>query len=107
VLTGRGAGLLKPKTLYKESLRTPVPVTASSPAGNDLMTDEEVCDWLKVNKQWLSDHRTRVEPIIPHFRLGREIRYSRKDISAWLNSVREARPKWERNKSAKGSADQE
>ena len=64
---------------------------------DDLMTEEEVMKKLGVKRQWLADHRTRVQPIIPHIRMGREIRYRRSSLDEWLASIEEIRPTWERS----------
>jgi hypothetical protein len=52
---------------------------------------------LGVKRQWLADHRTRVQPIIPHITMGREIRYPKRAIDGWLASMVETRPTWERS----------
>ena len=64
----------------------------------EYLTDERVMKILDVTKQWLADHRTRVEPIIPHVTLGREIRYPKRALYAWMSTRTETRPKWERPK---------
>jgi hypothetical protein len=38
----------------------------------EYLTDAQVMAWLHVKKQWLADHRTRVEPIIPHIPMGKQ-----------------------------------
>jgi len=66
----------------------------------ELLTDQEIMDLLKVKKQWLRDHTTRVEPILPHLKIGREIRYLRSDVIGWCQKLRETRPSWERKEKA-------
>ena len=66
------------------------PPTKKPPAPADLLTSQQVQAWLQVSEQWLDDHRTRVEPIIPHFKIGNLIRYSRGEIEEWLLSHRKA-----------------
>ena len=61
-----------------------------------LMTDEDVMSLLGVGQQWLKDHRTRVEPIIPHIKLGRTIRYQREAVLDWFARVTETQPRWNR-----------
>ena len=65
---------------------------------DDMISESVVMEWLGVTKQWLADHRTRVEPIIPHLLLGKEIRYSRCEVHGWLRQLAETRPRWERQK---------
>jgi hypothetical protein len=70
-------GLLKPNPKQAAD----VPETPASPnLLDDLMTEEEVMEKLGVKRQWLADHRTRVQPIIPHITMGREIRYPKRAI---------------------------
>jgi hypothetical protein len=71
------------------------PPTAST-VMDDIMTDDEVMVYLKVNKQWLRDHTTRTEPIIPHVPFGRKIRYRRSDVMEFVESRVERRPVWDR-----------
>ena len=94
----RTGGLFKPipgtePTPKKEPL-TCLPVI------DDMMTDEDVMAFLKVSKQWLRDHTTRTEPIIPHVPCGRKIRYRRSDVIAFVESLVERRPVWDRRKTA-------
>jgi|HubBroStandDraft_6_1064221.scaffolds.fasta_scaffold2427577_2 hypothetical protein len=63
---------------------------------DEYLTDEQVMNILGVSKQWLADHRTRVEPIIPHVTLGRESRYPKRALYAWINARTETRPTWDR-----------
>lgn len=43
-------------------------VPAHSP--DDLLTAQEVAAMLAVNVSWVKNHCTRVEPFLPHIRLG-------------------------------------
>ena len=55
--------------------------------GDDLMTPDDVCDLLKVNKGWLYD---QVEARrIPHVRLRRHLRFRRTEVLDYVraNSV--------------------
>src|ERR1700674_4703988 len=49
-----------------------------------LLTPQEVCQWLDVKMQWLKDHTTRYEPIVPHVRMGKMVRFRRADVAAFL-----------------------
>jgi hypothetical protein len=87
-------GLLKPNPTRPVADRPfdPAPIVEE-----ELLTDEQVCAILKVKKQWLRDHTTRVEPIIPHIRtMGRHIRYPKHALFAWISRQIETRPSWER-----------
>ncbi len=48
----------------------------------DLMTVQEVCDWLKVTRDWLYDQVEARQ--IPHIRLGRHIRFHPAQMRAYL-----------------------
>jgi hypothetical protein len=63
----------------------------------DPLEEQEVMSILKVNKQWLADHRTRVLPIIPHAPLGRIILYpSKRGLMLWIRQQMQTRPRWQR-----------
>lgn len=89
----RKGGLFKPVPGIPESMPT---VNEDFYSPEDLITDEQVLAWLAVDKTWLADHRTRVEPIIPHVKLGKTIRYSRRAIQRWLSECLQTAPRWER-----------
>jgi hypothetical protein len=97
-MTRRGtAGLMRPVVSETTPATTaPENITTAVPVIDELWTDEDVMKLLKVNKQWLRDHTTRVEPILPHISLGREIRYPKSRLLHWLDSQVETRPSWER-----------
>jgi hypothetical protein len=91
---GKGrSGLLKP---------CPKAVPADAPGAfpvvedEEYLTDEQMMAWLHVKKQWLADHRTRVEPIIPHIPMGKQILYPKRAVQTWLDRLVETRPSWER-----------
>jgi hypothetical protein len=90
-------GLLKPIPGRPEP---PSAVNEDLYSPEDLITEEQVVGWLAVDKTWLADHRTRVEPIIPHVKLGKTIRYSRRAIQYWLSECVQTTPRWERASSA-------
>jgi hypothetical protein len=60
------------------------------------LLDVETLKILNVTKQWIRDHTTRIEPIVPHIRLGRKIRFRLADIKRFIDQQAEIRPKWER-----------
>lgn len=62
----------------------------------EYLTEAQVMAWLHVKKQWLADHRTRVEPIIPHIRMGKQILYPKSAVRAWLRRLLETQPSWKR-----------
>ena len=89
-------GLLRPNPRDIADLPWPAKLHVEE---DELLTDEEVCLILKVKKQWLRDHTTRTEPIVPHIRtMGRQIRYSKKALYAWMRDQIETRPSWKRKK---------
>ena len=73
----------------------PAPVNQPSYyLGTDLMTAQEVADWLKVKPSWVSEqirHRAKVrhKDPLPFTKLGKYPRFSRMKIAEWLdrNSV--------------------
>jgi predicted DNA-binding transcriptional regulator AlpA len=67
-------------------------------SNDEYLTDKAVMEWLGVNAQWLADHRTRVEPIIPHVKLGNLVRYPRAAVQSWLEAQTVTTPRWERTK---------
>jgi hypothetical protein len=88
-------GLLKPNPKMN-GVALDVPQPASPSQDDEYLTDEQICQILGVTKQWLRDHTTRVEPILPHIRLGRKIVYPRRVLFEWMNARVETRPNWER-----------
>jgi excisionase family DNA binding protein len=62
-----------------------------------LLTPDEVAVLMDVKMSWVMDHVTRVEPIIPHIRLGKMIRFKREAVLAWLDSYSTTKPTWERS----------
>lgn len=82
-----------------ESVTRPKAGKRRDPApGGDLIPESAVIEMLGVSEQWLKDHRTRVEPIIPHVKLGRRILYPRRLVNEWMATLVESRPRWERAK---------
>jgi hypothetical protein len=63
----------------------------------DVLIDAtEVAALLKVKVSWVRDHTTRVEPILPHVKLGRKVRYQPSQIIAFVQNCHEDRPNWKR-----------
>lgn len=62
---------------------------------DNLLTPDEVADWLGVKvhtlAQWRTANRGRRQHILlPFFKVGRSIRYSRDDVNEWLTKSRDA-----------------
>ena len=51
---------------------------------DDLMTPDDVCDLLKVTKDWLYDQVQARR--IPHVRLGRHLRFQRSGLLEYLTA---------------------
>jgi excisionase family DNA binding protein len=60
-----------------------------------LLTPDEVAILLDVKMSWVMDHVTRIEPIIPHLRIGKMIRFRRQDVTQWLDSMVSTKATWE------------
>jgi hypothetical protein len=89
-MSTKKGGLLKPNP---KSIVIPV-IDDDEP--DELLTEDAVVAWLHVTKQWLADHRTRIEPIIPHIAMGRRIVYSKRAIQVLLKSLERTKPRWDR-----------
>jgi excisionase family DNA binding protein len=61
------------------------------PTVNELLTVEEVAEFLKVPVSWVYE-RTRRRPLdrLPGFRLGKYWRFRKTDVLAWLERQRAA-----------------
>ena len=73
-----------------------------SAEGADLLDASNVAKILGVTEQWVRDHTTRIEPIIPHVRMARKVRFRPADIRRFIDQQAETRPKWERVKVSLG-----
>jgi len=60
-----------------------------------LIDAAEVAALLKVKVQWVN-HTTRVQPILPHVKLGRKIRFEPQEVLRFVREHRESRPVWDR-----------
>jgi hypothetical protein len=65
-------------------------------AEKSLVDAAEVARLLKVKVQWVRDHTTRVQPILPHVKLGRKVRFEPLEVQRFVREHREERPVWER-----------
>jgi hypothetical protein len=59
-----------------------------------LLTPDEVVILMHVKMSWLMDHVTRIEPIIPHIRMGKIVRFKRSSLAKWIDSLVSTKPKW-------------
>lgn len=58
-----------------------------------LLTVSEVASWLNISRGWVHDHASgRRQPILPSLKLGKSIRFSQEDVSAWLKNLSDERP---------------
>jgi len=56
---------------------------------DDLLTVTEVAQLLKVPVSWVYERtRRRGFDRIPHFKLGKYLRFSEREVAAWLQKVR-------------------
>ncbi len=60
--------------------------TQDTTTAYDILTPEDVAEWLHVSVKWLYDHTSRCKPIVPHVRLGGHLRFRRAAIESWLDS---------------------
>jgi excisionase family DNA binding protein len=65
-----------------------------------LIGSDEVAKLLGVTVNWVRDHTTRREPIVPHVKLGRKILFERDEVVRFIRECRESRPTWERTRIA-------
>jgi hypothetical protein len=60
-----------------------------------LLTPDEVAILMDVKMSWLMDHVTRIEPIIPHIRIGKMVRFKWSAVAEWIDSLISTKPTWE------------
>jgi len=63
----------------------------NDPQGNrkELLTIEEIAELLKVPKTWIYQRtRERSSSTIPHFKVGKYLRFSLSEVQAWLQDQR-------------------
>ena len=62
----------------------------------ELIDSDETASLLGVTVNWVRDHTTRRQPIVPHVKMGRKIRFERVEVLRFIRECRESRPRWER-----------
>ena len=55
---------------------------------DEWMSPEQLGTWLNLKREWIYDAASR--GVIPHVRIGRQIRFNRREIRAWLEEQRQA-----------------
>ena len=71
----------------KSAISVPVVPSLDPP---DIMTPEEVAAMLKVQPTWVYEklrHRRKARSL-PAFKIGRYLRFSRREVLAWVESTR-------------------
>ena len=59
------------------------------PSDDELLTVEEVAQLLKVPASWVYEHcRERGSDPLPHVKLGKYLRFSRSDLTRYLEKLR-------------------
>lgn len=59
------------------------------PIDDELLTVEEVAQFLKVPASWVYEHcRKQVSDPLPHVKLGKYLRFSRSDLARYLEKLR-------------------
>jgi excisionase family DNA binding protein len=75
---GRAPGALDSEARTPDYSNIPAAVRAEL----ELLTPEQVCELLQVSRQWLYDSVEKRG--FPHIKLGRQLRFRPKEVSAWL-----------------------
>jgi hypothetical protein len=88
------ASRVSPTTVYKYEIC--LRVSPQRLTYIERLTPQEVEHILSVKHEWIKDHTTRIEPIIPHIRMGRTIRFRRADIQKFLAAQVTSKPTWDR-----------
>lgn len=60
-----------------------------------LLTPDDVAKWLQVPRKWVIEHTTRYEPIIPHRRFGRKLRFTKADVQSFVDSQLRTVASWD------------
>ena len=56
-----------------------------------LLTDQELCQLLRVTRQWT--HKARRHFGLPFLKIGKHVRYRRREVEAWLRDKTVSEPK--------------
>ncbi len=52
----------------------------------ELLTTQDVADWLKIKKHTLEVQRSEGNPAIPYIKIGRLVRYDKQDVLEYLRA---------------------
>ena len=73
----------------ENSLHTPEQRPADRDFDEELLTVREIAQLLKVPVSWVYEHtRLRGMARMPHFKLGKYLRFSKPEVWAWLEKTR-------------------
>ena len=75
--------------------------TSDSPAGDRLLTADEVAAMLQVPVRWVREH-TR-SGLVPVVALGRYRRYDRADVLAWVDEQKAGGAEWRKHQPVRRS----
>jgi excisionase family DNA binding protein len=65
--------------------RRPIDLPRTRNGTDDLLTVQDVCDWLKVSRAWVYDEVEAGR--LPHLRIGRRLlRFRRRDLDRYLEA---------------------
>jgi excisionase family DNA binding protein len=57
---------------------------------SDIITPDELAERLKTSRSWVAEMtRARQRNPIPHYKIGRYLRFNWQDVCAWLESTKE------------------
>ena len=51
---------------------------------DELLTREQLAKWLGVSARHIADELHHATPPLPHMRIARRLRYSKRQVGAWL-----------------------
>jgi excisionase family DNA binding protein len=68
-----------------------------------LWTSSDVARRMTVKESWVRDHVSREKPIIPHVKVGKLVRFRRRDIEEFITSMIVTQPTWDRTEVALGA----
>lgn len=61
-----------------------------------LLKTADVARRMGVTESWVRDHVSRVEPIIPHVKIGALVRFRKQDLDAFIAAQVKSTPTWAR-----------